>query len=386
MEIVELFRGLNNVTDLLRLDLDWLVQADNVDITDTGALRKRAGYTLTLAGTLSGAYGTNDHQRAYVVDAGALKALTGSASAVQLASGLDDDPMHWAEVNDQVFYNNGIDAGIINADNTLLPWMWPTPSAPTLSAATGSLAPGLYQARCTYVLPDGRETGAPNVSEIELAQGQALQLSAIRQVPGYTTRTYIAPANSAVFQLAHSSSAAAFAWNFGPDALGQDLKTADLDPLPAGCDVIQFWQGRAYAAMPMNGQTAIFVSKPLGFHLFDLGADAFMVPGRVLMLAPHDKALLIGTDDEVYAYDGKALTTLAEYGVVPGWCWAKDGDDIMFWSLRGLCRALPFVNLTEGHASVAPGIRAGAAVIVQNGQKKFVVALHQGGTAFNSRP
>ena len=69
------FRGLNNVTDPLRLGLSWLAQADNVDITATGALRKRAGYTKPFSGVLSGAYATLDFKRLYVVDSGVLKAM-----------------------------------------------------------------------------------------------------------------------------------------------------------------------------------------------------------------------------------------------------------------------------------------------------------------------
>jgi hypothetical protein len=109
------------------------------------------------------------------------------------------------------------------------------------------------------------------------------------------------------------------------------------------------------------------------------------------MLAPTPTALLIGTDRAVHAYDGENLAEQASYGVVPGWCWARDDDEggesigVYIWTQRGLCKAMPFVNLTSGHLSVAPGTQAGAAVIAQGGQKRFVAVLHQGGTAFNSR-
>ena len=45
MEIKE-FRGLNNVTDPLRLGLGWLATADNIDVTDTGSIIRRKGYSL----------------------------------------------------------------------------------------------------------------------------------------------------------------------------------------------------------------------------------------------------------------------------------------------------------------------------------------------------
>jgi len=46
---------------------------------------------------------------------------------------------------------------------------------------------------------------------------------------------------------------------------------------------------------------------------------------------------------------------------------------------------MPFTNLTQGHLSVAPGVQAGASVIERDGQRRFVVSLHRGGTAFNAR-
>ena len=220
-------------------------------------------------------------------------------------------------------------------------------------------------------------------------------MSGIPQQTGYRTRTYICPANSTVFGLAVSSTATATVWDFDPTSLGIELRTEFCDPIPAGCDVIQHWRGRMWAALydHATNTTAIFPSKALGFHLFDLD-EAVAVTGRVLMLAPTDSGLVIGTDRHVWALsaDG-SLGKLAHYGVVPGNSWAfdllEDGRDndktVLFWSQRGMCRALPFTNLTAGHLSVAPGVQANAAVIARKGEKHFLANLHAGGTAFNQR-
>lgn len=386
------FRGLNLVDDPLRLDLDWLVQADNVDITDTGGITKRDGYALSLAGAFTGAFSTKDFARMYVVDGGALKAMTGPTSATTLRTGLSSASMYWAEINQQIYYNNGVDSGIIAPDSRLLDWSWPVPGTPTLIAVTGTLAPGQYRVACTYVLADGRETGSGDFAQLTLGEGQALQISDIPQVAGLFTRVYIAPADSAVYQLARSGTFAATVWNQSPDYLGVELSTPFYAPLPSACDVIQAWRGRLHAAMFMasQSQTVVWRSRPLGYHLFDLKQDYIMVPGRVLALAPHDTALVIGTDKAIFAYDGKALVQLADYGVVSGLCWDTDkteqgAENLLLWTQRGLCRFPNFENLTAAHVSVAPGIRAGAAVIAANGQKKFLVALQQGGSAFNAR-
>lgn len=395
--VITRFKGLNNVSDPLRLSCEWLTRADNLDITDTGALVRRKGYSLALACTaVTGAYATEDHTRAYIVDSGSLKALTGAAAApvpVTLVSGLNAARTHFTEINGQVFYNNGVDRGIVTQDHRVLPWAWTRPAAPALAAVTGSLPPGRYQVRITHTLADGRMTGPSESSELTLTAGQALQISGIAQLAGGRTNVYIAPANSTVYQLADSRAGAAMVWNASPNAMGIELQHPFCYPLPAGCDIVQAWAGRIYAAeyMPSVDQTVVWFSQPLGFHLFDLERDLFMVPGRVLMMAPHDKALILGTDKAIQAYSPEGIADLAPYGVVPGRHWSRDDRDgsgnerLIFWTTRGACQALPFANLTEQQVSVAPGIRAGGAIVRSGGQKRFVVSLQQGGSAFNSR-
>ena len=377
---ISAFQGLNNVSDSLRLGMTWLKTADNIDITDTGAVKKRSGFAKKLSGAITGSFSTFDFSRMYIVDGGVLKAVTKFNTATPLVSGLSLRPMHWTEINGQVYYNNGIDSGIILPDNTVLPWAWVLPLQPTVAAVTGQLPAGIYRVCCTFTLPDGRMTGSGEVSEIVLGANQALQISGLAQ----NSNVYIAPADSTVFQYAGSPSGSAMVWNSDPTNLGAELQTLMMYPIPAA-SIIQAWRGRMYAVqyMPSDDQTVIWMSQPLGFHLFDLGKDFFLVPGKVEMLAPHDGGLIIGTDTRVYAYTQDKIEEIAPYGVVPGWHWAEDDGRILFWSKRGLCAALPFSNLTE-QVSVAPGLSAGGVVVRSGGQKRYLVALQRGGAAFNS--
>lgn len=382
MPAIKYFKGLNNVSDPLRLGLGWMSQADNLNITDTGAIEKRAGFTPDQLGNFTSAYATIDQQRLYLVDGLALKTYEGTTLATLSSS----TTVQWTEINDQVYFSNGVDCGIIQPDNSVTEWRWPVPTAPTVSLATGTLASGIYSVCCTYVLADGRETGPSDPVTITLVDGQALTITDIPHAPGTSTRVYIAPANSSVFQLAAKTTGAAATWNFSNDALGIDLTTDGLDPLPTGVSCIQMFRGRVYAAqyIPSVGQTVVWYSQPLGFHLFRLNTDFFMVQGEVTMLAPTDTALIVGTTDKVMAYDGEKITELADYGVIPGQHWAKDEGRTLFWTLRGVCAAMPFTNLTYKNVSVAPGIQAGGTIVRQGGQTRYLVALQQGGSAFNS--
>lgn len=382
------FKGLNNVSDPLRLGMGWLSQADNVDITDSGAIRRRDGYSLALACAPSGAFSTFDFKRMYVVDAGDLKRVNEDMTTTTLRSEIGPAPMYWAEVNEQVYFSNGVDKGIILPSDEVIDWGWPDCGTPDLNAITGNLPAGIYQVACTFLTPDGRETGAGDAAMIDLTDGQAISISNIPQTAGFGTLVYIASADSAVFQLAFQTSLTAMTWNSGPDALGVELMTQFLDPPPTAAVIPAFWQGKMYLMeyLPAQDMTVVWISEPLGYHLFGLNDSFLPIPGQGVMLAATPDGLIIGSLSKIYSWDGDTLKTLADYGAVPGWGVAVDEDkSILFWTNRGICAALPFSNLTLNSISVSSGLRAGAAIVRSNGAKKYVVALQRGGENFNER-
>lgn len=95
MAAIRYFRGLNNVTDPLRLGLSWFVRADNVDVTEPGGVQVCVGRSLAMACTPTGLYSTRDFSRLYVIDGRELRQV------------LDDMTVHprcrtWAAINYQV--------------------------------------------------------------------------------------------------------------------------------------------------------------------------------------------------------------------------------------------------------------------------------------------
>lgn len=385
------FLGLNNVADPLRLGLRWLRTADNVSIDRTGAIDRRPGYEApTIIGEVSGGYTTEDYSRFYIVLDGDLCQVNPDMTATVLREDVGQAPMHWGEVNDVVYYSNGLSKGLIYPDGTVRNWAWPEPPMPDVIAVAGDLEPGLYRVAFTYRLPDGRETGSGDATELQIEAGQALQVRDIPQQPGCRTCVYIAPANSETFQLFTETTAAALVWNYPPEALGRDLLHPLLSPPPTAAVQLAFWAGRAWLMEwdQAQGITIVWRSAPLAFHLFDLEAGFLAVPGRGYMLAAHDEGLIIGTDSAIHVWNGERLTELAGYGVVPGWPSTRDPDTgaVYFWTQRGVCRALPFSNLTEGRVSVPPGLQVGASVLRRAGSVSFLASLRDGGEAHNPNP
>lgn len=378
------FRGLNNVQDPLRLPRGWLTQADNVNVTAAGALERCRGFAQVSTNfAINGAYSTRDFKRLYVVDAGELRQMNVDMTYTVLRTGLANARMQFEEVNGLVFYTNGVDYGVIEPSGSLRSWGIAPPGAAVATAsAGGALAEGLYQFVCTLVDDRGMESGSGDVAAVNAVAGERIALTSIPQVAGFTTNVYATGCNSTVYQLIQEGAS---------DNLLYDATTPLLEELafwglnePRGAIPAEF-KGVMYVAeaFPEFDQSVIWPSLPLHYHHFDTAGDGIVVPGTVRMLRACKDALICGTDRGIYAYADEGLVQLADYGVVPGWHASRSGDALYFWSQRGLCRALPFANLTESTVSVPPGLSAGAMVIEEDGMRRYVVALHAGGEAFN---
>ena len=390
MKPVSQWKGLNNVGEYARVGLDSLSVADNVDITSTGAIGSREGFTRRITTPMSGGFSTKDHQRAYVVAGSQLCRVAPNLALVPLVALASSARVYWAEINSAVYFSNGGDYGRIDRDDAVHAWQCGTPAPVGLVAVSGGhLTPGVYQVACTFILPDGRESGAGITQAIRIEDGQSLSITGITQQSGCVTRVYVTPADSPVFGLAAVTSETSVSWDGSADNLGESLNTLHMGDVPTGATVIAAFRSRMYAAMylPCDNASVIWCSKPLQFHLFDVAEEFLMVPGQVHMLADAGEALLIGTSIGIHAYNEDAITELAPYGVVPGWPSVVDPDTkkVLMWTQRGICEALPFSNLTQTTVSVPPGAQAGLSLVQRDGQKRLMATLIDGGTAFNQR-
>jgi hypothetical protein len=378
------FKGLNNVADPLRLSLDWAVQADNVDITQTNALARCEGYTrATTNVAITGAYSTKDFSRLYVIDSGELREMSPNLATYKvLKTGLTAAPVWFDEVNSQVFYTSGTDFGLLTPQGWL-PWGVPSPTTtPTGTWTGGALPQGLYQVVCTFVNAQGVESGNGPLMTME-GSGQ-INLTDIPQLADHTTNVYVTRQNGTVLFLLDEGAGTSTTYNTD-GGLGREIPYWGTD-VPRG-SIVAYFGGQLFCAepYPQHDYTAIWNSLPLQFHHFDYATEGIAVPGIVQMMKACEKGLVIGTDDKIFLYDGEKLEQLADYGVVYGWHGSTHEDKLFFWTLRGLCSAMPFQNLTEQNVSVAPGSSAGGMVLEKDGMRRYVVALRTGGESYNRR-
>lgn len=394
------FKGIDNVRDPLSLVGSFLKVGDNVTIDDQGELLRADGFTRkTTNSNIVGAFSTRDFARLYIIDNGELRWMNPDFTYRVLRSGLSAAPYYHVEINGNVYYSNGTDRGVCEPDGWR-PWGMPTPPPPSLAVVSGNLAAGVYRVCVSLVDNRGMESGNSLVAQASVQDGAGLQISAIAQVPGYSTNVYATTANGRVFMLLTEHAGETASYNDGPDNLGREFDTELWFSDPPRGDLVAFFEGQVYCAewFPEHDMTILWRSVPLHYHHFK---DSLAVPGHVLMLRSSSETLfagnerltqrgvaeniIIGTERAIFSWSDNQLVTLTHYGVIPGHHAAEYKGKLYFWTTRGLCRALPFENLTEGQISVAPGLSAGAGMIEHNGYRRYVVALHQGGEAYNAR-
>lgn len=192
---------------------DYLRDAVNVDIDNTGRLLRRKVPTLVQA--MIGAhslYMLDDENGLLVIDS-ILYAITLPSYTQTLLKVLtSNDAMSYTEQGGEAFYSNGTDSGRI-VSGAFYPLALPTPDQPaTPDVIGGNLLAGYYQVAVSYArYSGGVQTAATLMEESGLSDKAQVELTATGGVrvtlPAATTgathiNVYLTAANGEVPQLA----------------------------------------------------------------------------------------------------------------------------------------------------------------------------------------
>ena len=400
------FAGLINTLSEKDIGLRGLTVANNLLISDTKKLRVRPGKALFRAGSMQTAFVAGNSL--YVVDGGTLQRVVSDADAHTILAGLTGGSYCWTEVNGNAYFVNGVEAGIVSGDR-FLPLRTPAPTIVGVAASDSGALPNTafnlgadYQSAtwrfcATYEMQDGRETAPSDVAQCVASPATRLFAVTLPALPADVVRAnvYCAEPDGTVFRLAAGTTQPVV--TVAPARATRELTTYGTFPLPEGVEQIAYFEGKLFVSqyLASENQSVIWFSRPFDFHLYEMGTDYIVVPGRVALLLWMQKEvyskvhnwLLIGSTERVWQYtsDG-GLEELAGYGVVPGTAGVTDADGTAyFWTVRGFCKAPPFENLTEKNVGMPPGLRANTALLYLDGMQQLVTITQGGGTPFNVR-
>lgn len=368
----EAFSGLRNDVLPQRFSLTDLAIATNVDIDASGGVARRAGRVSKYAGNVHSLWSTGD--LGLFMEGGSLKRLNADYTATALRTGLAAlPPMSYQRVNDQVYFSNGIDRGVIE-NGVARSWGLSLPPLPGVSVTVGNMPAGDYQFATTYLRGDGQESGTGLAGRIAVTEGSGLIFAmpastdpAVKQKMLYLTT----PNGEILYEAAEmDNSVVSATYQNDTTELSLPLATQFMGPPPAG-HLLGYYQGRMYSAV---GDT-LFYSEPFAHELFDL-RHYMSFDSRITMFAPvedrDNPGVFLGTERSTGWLQGNDPTEFkllnpVDYGTIPGAVTYVDGALYaqhstgarglpMWMSTQGICVGLPggaIQNITRAKYSFA---------------------------------
>lgn len=326
---IDAFTGANNRDPEVALRPGVLRDAVDVDLTKTGKIQSRRGYTAPLIDcTLGhslwaddlfpfGLYADEDELRALNTD------LTTQLVRSGLSRGLD---VSYARINDSVFWTNDAESGMVDALGEAYPWACENPSGqPMLVPVQGALGAGQVQVCITFTDRRGRESGSTLAADTVIGEGQGVELVGIPQPsdPAETPwiNVYVSAGNDRALYLYGRVAAGTSNVEVLQRPDGRLLATQFLRPMPPG-HIVRYWNGRQLVA---RGRHVLW-SPALRYGLTHIGHMHVGVSDRITLMEPVE-----GDGSGVFVSDGKRVLFLSgadpaawapkpvsAYGVVPG--------------------------------------------------------------------
>ena len=388
-EVVQLgpfVEGVDNLHPEYEIPPNRLRNAVNVDLPDTGNPVRRKGVQRVLP-VVSGHSFWSNGRIAMLVEAGTLKLVSRSAGgivATTLRAGVGNRPMSYDEFNGEVLYSNGLVTGKI-VDEKAVAWgVGAPPNAPSMSAGSGGLAAGLYQATVTYANDTGEESGAPLPAQIDAAEGSSITISGIPTPadPAVTrVRIYVSPANGEELYRQAELLPGTSTFSVYQVATGRPrLRTTLLSAPPPG-DIVRAGFGRLWIASgPMLWFTEAFSSS----HV-NASRNFIRFPADVSVVQPVSDGIHIVADRHYFLPSGNPAAALVKgpaYGAVIGTgIYMNNGKAGAWMSTRGFVIGGPggeVTNIQEARVAVDPMARGSVLFREEDGMRQLVGAFSDG--------
>lgn len=364
--VITQFLGIRNTEPVRSIPDSACSDAVNVDVSVTGAISQRNGYSVAKTIPITTAYSTFD-QVGYLITNGNLARVGNDLSITTLGP---STATAFSDFGGVLFTSDGLKVQSDVVTNLKIP----SPSiAPSLSVTSGVREAGAYSVCYTYRSAEGLEGGSSPIATVTLTSVGDVTVAAIPAPVGFTTVVYVTDVDGTVY------------YNYAGVQLAQYQTLAQ--PFPDNVDQIAFHDSRLYVSqLQSNGSTVIWFSNPYLYHIYDAVNGYVIVPGKVHGMMSSNGGLIIGTESAIYVYEGEVLTTLETYGVIAGRPFARGTDKTVYMRTKwGVCKALPFENLSVNKTSFPKGKQCSTALIYQDGLQKFIALSDGSGEPFNAR-
>ena len=222
---------------------DYLRDAVNVDVDNSGSLRRRQAMEKLVSLTNPHSLHMTDATNGYMVISGVMYAVTlPTYSQVLFLILSNDNPVSWLAVGESLYYSNGTDSGRIEA-GVRYPWALPTPAEPATSQIGGDLFQGGHQVAVAYRNNVTGEMGgvSPSSNPSVTTPTGGLRVNLPVAVPGAThIDIYISTVNGAIPMLVATVPVGTTLYDIINYGTGREANQRFEAPLPAGTQLFMF--------------------------------------------------------------------------------------------------------------------------------------------------
>lgn len=326
------FTGLNNRDKQVALPPNTLREAVDVDVTKDGKIQSRHGRSARVVECVMGHSLWADPEELFpfglFADGGELHAFNADQTSELILPGLSPGlPLSYARINDDVFWSNGSESGMVDPLGQFMPWCCEQPSGqPALSAIEGDLGAGIVQVAVTFADARGRESGSTLATDITLLPGEGgVRLQGIPQPndPAATPkiRIYVTGGDDSALYFAKSIPAGTTAADVTQRPAGRLLATQFLRDMPAG-HIVRAWNGRQLVA---RGRHVLW-SPALRYGMTHIGHMHLGMRNQITLMEPIEgdgAGVFVSDSARVLFLSGAdpaawAPKPVSAYGAVPG--------------------------------------------------------------------
>ena len=383
--IIKEFKGLSNKHDSLPTPSEYLNSATNIDIDDSGNLRRRKGFLEKTAYTkIAGAYSTRNKSEGYLIADANLLSISEDKL---ISSNIEGDNYIFDDFENNVFVY-GEEKFYIQAGKKMDWVVLPCPQPKVEVQTNGNVPEGIYQITAAYRDSTGKEGGTAAPIALKVPEASVLTIE-IQQIAGYTVTVYISPPNGRyMYELENTAEDyITFDENAARLVIPLDVSTIGATEVPNECQCMAYHQSRIYLSeyLPTDNKTVVWFSKPFSTHLFDRAKDYFVVEGEIKSLIDVMSSLVIATSDAIYYYKDAGIMQVANYGVPAGKQYSRNSDGKVFlYTNRGICLLNEFANLTETVYNFPISSEVSSAIIEHDGFEQMINLLSDSNPAQNA--
>jgi hypothetical protein len=383
--------GMRNTRAKGRYPIGALDVAQNADILPDDGKHKtgyeiREGFAQSrLFTNITAAYTTSDGQRMFVIDDGNLREVFADLSSVILAADMGYGYYSFEEVGPQILVL-GSNSQLIRGREAY-PFFIPQTQISSVDVIGGDLPGGEYTLAVCLVDSFGRRGPLSVVTTVMLPDDAGISAT-VPAISGYQTLLFVTTTDGEVLYELEQSASTNFVFTGGLSRLVTPVSEEQVaSSVISGFDKTNYYNGQLWVCVyePNQDITYLFYSYSFWLNLFNPQSMYIAIQGKVNTFNSVGGSLIISTDRQILAYQDNALQTLADYGTVPGSASSMDygSDTLYLWTTRGVCKALPFENLTEEKVSLPPGSMASTAFLNVKGTKRFLIMTDTLGNSFN---